>query len=172
MNTTSDEDGAPETFTPIDIAPATTFDPAKCFDGWFDAVRDMRSRREAKSLPAFYLENGEWEFDEQGNMAERFRSEGTLIVATHGKLEGNIEVGTAVIDGVFKGKITATENVVLENHALVIGEIHTQTLAIQGGAIIEGTCYFEAPKQERSGSPGWELLKVGLSRVWRGRGVQ
>jgi cytoskeletal protein CcmA (bactofilin family) len=95
-------------------------------------------------------------------------------VTEQGKLRADVEVSVAVIDGLFKGKITATEHVVLENHALVIGEINTPTLTIRGGAIIEGRCYFEPTEQveaplERWERPGWQAFKVGFAKVWRGR---
>ena len=93
-----------------------------------------------------------------------------MVVTEDGRFKGNVQVTTAVIDGVFKGKITATENIVLENHALVIGEIRTPTLEIRGGAIIEGRCRFDGTTRlDRWEPPGWEFLKEGLAKVWRGR---
>lgn len=62
----------------------------------------------------------------------------------------------AVIDGLFKGKITATEQVMLENHALVIGEINTPILTIRGGAIIEGQCYFDPREHVELPLERWE----------------
>jgi len=173
MSTPPDPDGSQESTAPPEQPTDTVFDPGACFGQWFDEVDDFRNRDRSGPTPGFYLEHGEWtigketRFDE--DFAETFRSEGSLVVATHGKLQGNVEVASAVIDGMFKGKITATESVVLENHALIIGEIHTPTLEIRGGAIIEGTCHFESPKPERADPPAWELLKVGLSKVWRNR---
>jgi|GEM_PF-5143142 len=166
-------DPSQETSVAVDITADAIFDPGASFGEWCETVEHSGNRMPSALLPGFYLENGEWEFDEELNgdhhSTERFRSEGTLVIATHGKLQGNIEVNTAVIDGVFRGKITATENVVLESHAVVVGEIHTPTLEIRGGAIIEGTCHFETLKPEPVEPPAWELIKVGLSRVWRGR---
>lgn len=166
-------DGFEETVASHELSPDTLFDPGASFDQWFESVADFRNRQPSAPVPGFYLENGDWTIGKEpgfdNEFAERFSSEGTLVVNTHGRLQGNIEVGSAVIDGIFRGKIMATESVVLENHALVIGEIHTPSLAIRGGAIIEGTCYFETKKQERLDPPRWELLKVSLTKVWRGR---
>jgi cytoskeletal protein CcmA (bactofilin family) len=96
------------------------------------------------------------------------------VVTEQGKLEANADVKLAVIDGFFKGKITASEHVVLENHALVIGEINTPTLTIRGGAILEGRCYFAPAKQverplEQWERTGWRAFKVGFAKVWRSR---
>ncbi len=173
MSIPPEVDRSPDTSVTVDTPADAIFDPGASFGEWCETVENLGSQKPSASLPGFYLENGEWEFDEELNgdshSTERFRSEGNLVIATHGKLQGKIEVSTAVIDGVFKGQITATENVVLESHAVVVGEIHTPTLEIRGGAIIEGTCHFDTPKPELVKPPAWELIKVGLSKVWRGR---
>lgn len=173
MSTTPDVDDSPEDIAPDQPSPDSGFDPGAYFGDWLQAVESFRNREQAEYLPGFYLEDGDGNFADElsldNEFTERFRSQGTLVVTEHGKLQADVEVTTAVIDGVFKGKITATESVLLENHALVIGEIHTPTLTIRGGAIIEGTCHFEVPKLERWEPPGWEALKVGFAKVWRGR---
>jgi len=171
--TTADE--VPPGLIADDQISETIFDPGACFGEWLRAVENSRNR-EWSELPACYLEDPDGNlFDKSrahGPFARRFRSEGTLVVTEHGRFQGNVKVTNAVIDGVFKGKITATENIVLENHALVIGELRTPTLEIRGGAIIEGTCYFEGTRTDRWEPPGWEFLKVGLAKVWRGRPIQ
>lgn len=175
MDIPTDPEGVQADTVPSEPSFDTIFDPGASFGAWFGAVDARRNHRPSAPLPGFCLENGDWEFEEpagDNDFTECFRSEGSLVVNTHGKLEGNVEVTSAVIDGIFKGKITATENVVLENHAVVVGEIHTPTLEIHGGAIIEGTCHFETPKPEPTEPPAWELIKVGLSKVWRGRIAQ
>jgi hypothetical protein len=165
----------PQDSTAIDQPSDSLFDPGSCFGEWLRAVENSRNRASSE-LPACYLEDPEGNlFDKSrshGPFSRRFRSEGTLVVTEHGKFQGNVKVTNAVIDGIFKGKITATENIVLENHALVIGELRTPSLEIHGGAIIEGTCYFEGTRTDRWEPRGWEFLKEGLAKVWRGRPVQ
>jgi len=165
-------DEVPQDLIALEPASETGFNPGACFGEWLRAVENSRNR-EPSALPACYLEDAEGNlFDKtpaHGPFARRFRSEGTLVVSEDGRFHGNVKVTSAVIDGIFKGKITATENIVLENHALVIGEIRTPMLEIRGGAIIEGTCSFEGSRIERWEPPGWEFLKEGLAKVWRGR---
>jgi len=150
----------------------SAFDLHSHFDQWFQAVETLRNR-EQEQLPAGVLLNGN-DLDFEGvvsfsdQLAEKLEASGTLVVAEHGKLEGHVYVTNALIDGVFKGNITATESVLVENHALVIGEIKTPMLTIRGGAIIEGTCHFEGPR-ERWGPPVWSVLRGSLAKVWRGR---
>jgi len=91
------------------------------------------------------------------------------VVTEHARLQGDIEVTLAMIDGVFRGNIIATKGVVLDHHALVIGDIHTPEITIRGGAIIEGKIRFDARPHTIWERPRWEAFKVGFARVWRGR---
>jgi len=155
---------------------ASMFDPTPHFGEWLQALESFRNRQR-KSGPRVYLEDiadfmGAPSLKSQ--LPDEAGSEGKLVVTEHEELQADVEVTVAVIDGLFKGKITATRHVVLENHALVIGEINTPALTIRGGAIIEGRCYFEQPEQiarplERWERPGWQAFKIGFARVWRNR---
>ena len=152
----------------------SAFDPASRFDEWLAALESFRNHTQAALRPSVYLESDEQDFAEALRLNDQFpdqiRSEGTLVVTEHGRLLADIEVNAAIIDGLFKGKITAKEEVRLENHALVIGEINTPALTIRGGAIIEGRCYFEPAEQpDQWEQSGWQAFKVGFARVWNGR---
>src|SRR5688572_220615 len=118
------------------------FAPDVYFGEWLQAVENSRNRLEVTKLPGAYLEKGNLNFEDALNfydyVEDKISSQGTLVVTEHGKLQGDVEVTVAMIDGIFKGTITATEGVFLENHALVIGNIYTPELTIRGGAIIEG----------------------------------
>ncbi|HSP61663.1 MAG TPA: polymer-forming cytoskeletal protein [Pyrinomonadaceae bacterium] len=67
---------------------------------------------------------------------------GTLIVSETAELQANIFVATAIVDGLVRGDIRATERVELGNNACVIGNIETPALTIQPGAMFEGQCHF------------------------------
>lgn len=172
---TTEEGDVPTADVAEQLSMDSAFDIHSHFDEWFQAVETFRNR-EQEQLPAGVLLNGndlDFEgvvsFDDQ--LVEKLEAGGTLVVAEHGKLEGDVSVTNALIDGVFKGNITATESVMVENHALVIGDIHTPMLTIRGGAIIEGKCHFGVPR-ERWGPPVWSVLKGSLAKVWRGRMFQ
>ncbi len=168
----------PQGVMALDQTADPVFDPGPHFGEWLQALEGFRNRDQAESCPGVYLQDGDRDFAAamslDGQLPDQVCSDGTLVVTEQGKLQADVEVTVAVIDGLFKGKITATEHVVLENHALVIGEINTPTLTIRGGAIIEGRCYFEPPEQgelplERWERTGWEAFKVSFAKVWRGR---
>ena len=158
----------------LDQTADSPFDPRPHFGKWLQSLEV--SRNHTASRPPAYLEDNERDLWSMVGLDDQFldqiSSEGTLVVTEQGKLRADVEVTTAVIDGLFKGKITATEQVVLENHALVIGDINTPSLTIRGGAIIEGRCYFEPPgqgeaPQERWERLGWNAFKVRFAKVWR-----
>lgn len=157
------------------------FEPEAHFSEWLQAIEDFRGRPRRESGPSVYLADGN--ADSRGRVSlesqppDEIRSEGTLVVTEYGTLEGDVAVNVAVIDGIFKGKVSASERVILKNHGLVIGEINTPALTIHGGAIIEGRVYFQPPEpvvsQEAPTEPweqrGFNAPKVGFARVWLGR---
>jgi cytoskeletal protein CcmA (bactofilin family) len=67
---------------------------------------------------------------------------GTLIVTETGEVETDLFVAGAIIDGLVRGDIKATELVELGSSAKVIGNIETPSLRIQPGAVFEGRCHF------------------------------
>lgn len=72
---------------------------------------------------------------------------GTLILTRRGRIEADIDVGVAIIDGAVTGNITAREHVVLESDARVKGQIFTRALSMHLGAILDGDCLLSsAPK--------------------------
>src|SRR5438552_2662823 len=149
------------------------FTPDVHFAEWLQAVESIRTRAEPTTLPGAYVEKGDLNFEDALSFYDRFEkkisSQGILVVTEHGKLHADVEVTVAMIDGIFKGNITATESVVLENHALVVGDIYTPELTIRGGAIIEGKIRFNGRPQTSWERPRWEAFKLGFARVWRGR---
>ncbi len=65
---------------------------------------------------------------------------GTLIIGTNGKVEANILVAAAIINGSVLGDIVATEKLQLGRTARVLGNIQSPRLIVEEGAILEGSC--------------------------------
>jgi len=89
--------------------------------------------------------NGEISFKDMlrvnGHIAGKVLSQrGTLIVDTSARLDGDIEVGVAMIGGMVNGDIVAHERVELGPSAIINGNITTRSLAIKPGAIFHGDC--------------------------------
>jgi cytoskeletal protein CcmA (bactofilin family) len=150
-----------------------SFAPDAHFGEWLEAVETFRNRPPLKALPAAYFENEPQKFEDvlafYDDFEDKISCEGTLVLTEDARLQADVEVTVAMINGVFKGKMIATKGVILDNHAVVIGDIHTPELTIRGGAIIEGKIRFDARPQTSWERPRWEAFKVGCARVWRGR---
>lgn len=72
--------------------------------------------------------------------------DGTLVLTKRGRIEADVDVRVAIINGWVTGDITASERVVLESEARVTGQIHTPALSVRLGAIFDGVCVFSAPE--------------------------
>jgi cytoskeletal protein CcmA (bactofilin family) len=76
-----------------------------------------------------------------GHVSGRITSDkGTLIVSAGGRVDANVRVGTAKVNGIVNGDIIATERLELGRSAQVRGNIQTPTLVVEQGAIFEGGC--------------------------------
>lgn len=76
-----------------------------------------------------------------GRLSGRVNSSaGTLIVSSGGRVEAQVEVAVAKINGTVEGDITATERIELGRTARVSGNLQTPALIVEDGAIFEGGC--------------------------------
>jgi cytoskeletal protein CcmA (bactofilin family) len=84
-----------------------------------------------------------------GHLQGRISSEkGTLIVSSGGRVDADIKVAAAKINGVVNGDIVASERLELGRTAKVYGDIYTPALLIEDGAIFEGSCRMSAVNAE------------------------
>ena len=76
-----------------------------------------------------------------GHLTGRVSSDtGTLIIGSTGRVDANIAVAAAVINGMVNGDIIASEKIELGRTARVVGNIQTPRLVIEDGALFEGSC--------------------------------
>ena len=84
-----------------------------------------------------------------GRFAGKIKSDkGTLIVSSGGRLDADVRVGTARVNGVVNGDITAAERIELGRSAQVRGNIQTPVLVIEQGAVFEGGCRMTTTRAE------------------------
>ncbi len=72
---------------------------------------------------------------------------GTLIIGSTGRVDANILVAAAMINGTVNGDIVATEKIELGRTARVVGNIKSPRLLIEDGAILEGNCSMMKSKE-------------------------
>jgi len=135
------------------------FDPNAYFDRW---LADVKAANDHPSLDLPYTDasqdqeiyvesrigsNCELNFEgvlhfDGYSLGNVLSPGGTLVLTRRGRIEADIDVGTAIIDGSVTGNITASERVVLESDARVKGQIFTSALSMRLGAILDGDCRF------------------------------
>ncbi len=67
-------------------------------------------------------------------------TKGKLVVGANGMIDGEVVCQNADIEGLVNGKITCTELLTLKATAKINGDIATQKLAIEPGAVFNGQC--------------------------------
>ena len=122
-------------------------DTTSYFEAWLDSLRPAPKIVDSPAPASQFNFEGTLRID--CYVAGVLRSQtGTLIVSETAELQANIFVATAIVDGLVRGDIRATERVELSSNARVIGNIETPALAIQPGAVFEGQCHFLPPTRK------------------------
>ena len=75
-------------------------------------------------------------------------SEGVIIVASEGVVNGNINAVEVKIGGVVKGNVTTSGKTELLADGKLIGDIRTESLSIDETAVFQGTCKMNGAKGE------------------------
>lgn len=82
-------------------------------------------------------------FDEivrlDGSFKGEINSRDTLIIGETADVEADVEVGTFILSGKFKGNIKATARVELRRPAEIEGTLETPILVIEEGVVLNGT---------------------------------
>ena len=62
----------------------------------------------------------------------------SLTIGTNGRVRGNVHGKTVIVQGKVQGDIAASQRVELRNSAVVTGDIATERLLIEEGAVFKG----------------------------------
>lgn len=82
--------------------------------------------------------NGDIRID--GSLKGTVKCKGKLVIGSNGTVEGDIFCQNADISGNAKAHVTVYELLTLKSSAVVNGDINTQKLAIEPGAVFTGAC--------------------------------
>ena len=82
--------------------------------------------------------NGDIRID--GTLKGVITGKGKLVVGVSGSIDGETICQNAVISGSVKGKITVSELLSLKASAKLTGDITTNKIAIEPGAVFSGSC--------------------------------
>lgn len=79
----------------------------------------------------------------RGNVISAEDRPGTLVLSDQARIEGEIRVAHAVINGTVVGPVHAAEYVELQGKANVTGDVHYRTLEIHLGAVVQGRLVYQ-----------------------------
>jgi cytoskeletal protein CcmA (bactofilin family) len=164
---------------------ADAFDPRVYFDRWLEDVQggpknptpEAPSNDEQGSSGIFMesLRGSDCEVTFEGVLHFNGHSignisspGGTLVLTESGRIEADINVGVAVINGSVTGDITAAERVLLDSNARVRGKIITPLLSVRVGAIFAGDCWFTSSPEPTVGEKPVEEQPEKVKRMAAG----
>jgi cytoskeletal protein CcmA (bactofilin family) len=74
----------------------------------------------------------------KGNVLSSDEQPSTLVLSERARVEGEIRVSHAVINGTVVGPVYGAQYVELQTKCNVTGDVHYRTLEIQLGAVVQG----------------------------------
>ncbi|MFQ5335311.1 MAG: polymer-forming cytoskeletal protein [Flavobacteriales bacterium] len=83
-----------------------------------------------------------------GKVIGSINSKGKVILGSSGMLEGEVSCQSAEVSGRMKARIKVSGLLTLKSTAQLNGEINTDKLAIEPGAVFTGTCQMGEEKKE------------------------
>lgn len=72
-----------------------------------------------------------------------------LIVSESARLEGEVHVAHAVVNGSIKGTVYVANQIELQAKARVIGDVHYRTLEMHPGAVVEGRLVHQVSEESK-----------------------
>ena len=93
---------------------------------------------EGTSITGDIVTDGEIRID--GNLIGNLHAKGKVVIGVTGKLSGELSCKNADIQGKVDGKINVLELLSFKSTCVFKGDMTTKQLAIEPGAIFNGTC--------------------------------
>jgi cytoskeletal protein CcmA (bactofilin family) len=113
-----------------------------------------------------------------GDFSGSIKTEGKVLVGTHGRADCTVNARVVVIGGVFRGTIYAQEKILILSSAVVIGNLYTPRLIAEEGVLLHcslvitgrreksrGTVQSRRIRQLESGSSEGEGFDEGSRRL-------
>lgn len=104
------------------------------------------------SITGDVISNGDIRID--GTLKGNLNTKGKVVVGNEGFINGEIECKNADVSGKIEGKIKVAELISLSKSAKISGEITTNRLAIEPGAVFSGTCNMDSSARTTSFGSG------------------
>jgi cytoskeletal protein CcmA (bactofilin family) len=92
--------------------------------------------------------NGDLESDGgfriDGTINGTLKTPGKVVIGKEGKVDGTLECNNADIEGFFSGKLIVQGLLSLKSSAVIKGDVLTEKLAVEPGAVFNATCKMES----------------------------
>jgi len=85
--------------------------------------------------------NAESDIRIDGEIKGNLSCKGKLILGERGKITGDVECTNALIEGEVKGKIVVKELLQVKDSAIIDGDISTDKLHVDSGAVFNVSCH-------------------------------
>ncbi len=95
-----------------------------------------------------------------GGFRGEVTSHDTLIVGESAEIQADVQVGTLILSGCFKGNIKAKTRVELRSPAKVDGTIETPAISVEDGVLLNGTVTMSLGENAASG----KTVEVGAKK--------
>jgi len=95
--------------------------------------------------------NGDIRID--GSLKGNLSTKGKVIVGESGKINGEVQCRNFEIEGSIEGKVYVSELLSLRSRSKLIGDITTNKLAIEPGAVFTGKCDMSGSVQQNASKP-------------------
>jgi cytoskeletal protein CcmA (bactofilin family) len=79
-----------------------------------------------------------------GTINGTLKTPGKVVIGKEGKVDGTLECNNADIEGSFSGKLIVQGLLSLKSTATIEGDVFTEKLAVEPGAIFNATCKMES----------------------------
>ncbi|HBF87673.1 MAG TPA: cell shape determination protein CcmA [Bacteroidales bacterium] len=106
--------------------------------------------------------NGDIRID--GSLNGNLNTKGKLVIGETGKIKGEIICKNADISGVVEGRITISELLTLKLTAKIFGDIITNRLTVEPGAVFTGTCNMSANSASLNGDQKNQQAKPAFEK--------
>ncbi len=87
-----------------------------------------------------------------GNVLAKPEAKGLLVLSEQGRIEGNVRVHDAIINGTIRGDLEVENFIELQAHARITGAIKYRALQMTCGAQVEGTLERIVDRPESQGT--------------------
>lgn len=85
----------------------------------------------------------------EGNLQGNLVTKGKLVIGASGEIKGEVQCGNSDIEGLVEGKIIVADLLSLKTTSKIIGDVVTNKLAIEPGAIFTGTCSMKGSTESK-----------------------